>query len=221
MRSSETLNEFAGALAKAQGEMENAILNKVNPHFKSKYADLAAIRDAIIPSLAKHGIAMIQAIDSDDTGPFLTTRLVHSSGQWVESVYPLPANAKPQEFGSALTYGKRYSLASLCGISADEDDDANEANTVDVSGRNRAPVQSNGAKTAAPNGKSGKTTTADWAGAQMEKVNTFKTAAELKAWKSENQALLDALATKDPKASNVLDDLINDRLDRMSVLQAG
>lgn len=220
MKSSEQLNEFAGALAQAQGEMENATLNKVNPHFKSKYADLAAIRDAVVPALAKNKIAVIQAIDSDEQGPFLTTRLVHSSGQWVESVYPLPANAKPQEFGSALTYGKRYSLASLCGISADEDDDANEAQTTTV--QSRSPLYANGnGKTAAPAGKNGKSTAADWAEGATEAVNAAKTAAELKDWRKKNQATLDKLSQYDATAANKLNDLIDTRLDAMSTLAAG
>lgn len=222
MRSSEQLNELAGALAKAQGKMGNAILNKINPHFKSKYADLAAIRDAVSPALAENGIALLQVIDADEHGQFLTTRLVHSSGQWIESVHPLPATAKPQEFGSSLTYARRYSLAAICGISADEDDDANAAaaTTVDVSGRTSAPA-ANGARSATPNGKNGKTTAADWASGATEKVNTFKTAKELTDWKKANQATLDKLPDFDATAANKLNDLINDRLDAMSVLAAG
>lgn len=218
MRSSETLNEFAGALAKAQGEMENATLNKINPHFKSKYADLAAIRDAIVPSLAKNGIAVLQAIDSDEGGPFLSTRLVHSSGQWVESIYPLPANAKPQEFGSALTYGKRYSLASLCGISADEDDDANSAQETTVT--SRAPIYNNGPKAAAPAGKNGKSTAADWTENAIEFVNNAKTAKDLKDWRTKNEATIAKLSTYDATAANKLNDLIDQRLDAMNVLAA-
>ena len=219
MRSSEQLNELAGALAKAQGEMSNAILNKTNPHFKSKYADLAAIRDAVAPTLAKNGIALLQVIDGDENGPYLTTRLVHSSGQWVESVHPLPASAKPQEFGSSLTYARRYSLAAICGISAEEDDDANAAAETTVT--SRAPIYSNGGRTAAPNGKNGKTTAADWADNAIEAVNAAKTAAELKDWRKKNQATIDKLASYDATAANKLNDLIDTRLDAMSTLAAG
>ena len=122
-----TQSKLAGALAKAQAEMHNAPLNKVNPHFKSKYADLAAIRDAVIPALAKNGLAVVQLPAITEHGFVLITRLMHESGEVVEATYPLPANGTPQATGSALTYAKRYSLASLCGIAAEEDDDANAA----------------------------------------------------------------------------------------------
>lgn len=120
--------KLAAALAKAQGEMKNAILNKVNPHFKSKFADLAAVRDATIPSLAKHGLSIVQFTKISDGNLLLTTRLMHESGELIEGEYPLPpAGTAPQAMGSALTYAKRYCWSAMCGIAADEDDDANEA----------------------------------------------------------------------------------------------
>jgi len=125
---SEQINELADALAKAQSEMNNAPLNKTNPHFKSKYADLASIRDAVIPALSKHGLALMQYTVNTDAGLALRTRLAHSSGQWIEGEYPLPVVLdKPQAMGSALTYAKRYGMATMVGISVDEDDDANAA----------------------------------------------------------------------------------------------
>ena len=122
------------ALAAAQSEMKNAALNKTNPHFKSKYADLAAIRDAVVPVLAKHGLAITQTTGMYDGGFFLHTTLRHESGEIIESAYPLPLDvSKPQAMGSALTYARRYSLASICGISAEEDDDANAAQDAAIS----------------------------------------------------------------------------------------
>ena len=125
---SETTGEIAKALAAAQATMQNATLNKVNPHYRSKYADLAAIRDAAIPALAKQEIAVTQMVDTDDGGAVLHTMLTHSSGEWFSSTYPLPPMIdNPQKMGSALTYARRYSLAAMVGISAEEDDDANAA----------------------------------------------------------------------------------------------
>jgi len=125
----EPVNELMAALAKAQAEMSNAPFNRENPHFRSKYADLAAIRDATIPHLAKHGLSVHQVTKlNGDRDMLLLTRLGHSSGQWIESVYPLPYSDKPHIMGSALTYGRRYCWASICGIAAEEDDDANAAN---------------------------------------------------------------------------------------------
>jgi hypothetical protein len=130
MTTSENIAEIAAALAKAQASMKNAALNKVNPHFRNRYADLAAIRDAVVPELAKNGIAVVQGLGVTDGGIVgLTTRLMHTSGQWVESDILLPACADMQKMGSAITYARRYSLSAICGIAADEDDDANAAST--------------------------------------------------------------------------------------------
>jgi hypothetical protein len=125
------LNQLAAALAKAQGEMKAAVFNKVNPHFKNKYADLAAVLDAVRGPLSKNGLSVTQTMRMNGEGFFLTTMLCHASGQWLSSDYPLPVNAKPQELGSALTYARRYSLSAITGIAADEDDDAEAAQKAD------------------------------------------------------------------------------------------
>jgi hypothetical protein len=128
MRTSEQINELATALAKAQAEMKNAKLNKVNPHFKSRYADLAEIRDTVTPALSKHGIAVVHGLfPSEGNGLVVMTRLIHASGQWIESGFPI-AFDKPQTMGSAITYGRRYNLSAMTNIAADDDDDANAAN---------------------------------------------------------------------------------------------
>src|SRR5690625_4675114 len=97
LTTSETIALLSDALAKAQAEMKNAPLSKVNPHFRSKYADLPAVRDATLPALTKHGLAILQAPTVTGEGQFvLVTRLMHSSGEWIESSYPLPMGDKPQ-----------------------------------------------------------------------------------------------------------------------------
>ena len=123
MKTSEQISELAAALAVAQGMMENAIMNRTNPHFKTKYADLAAVLNAARKPLSANGLAIVQTIGDG----ILHTRLLHTSGQWIASEHPLPMSGKPQEIGSALTYARRYSLSALIGIAADEDDDANVA----------------------------------------------------------------------------------------------
>jgi hypothetical protein len=114
---SETL---ADALCRAQSQMQAAKFDKQNPHFKNKYASLASVIDAIRKPLADNGLSVVQMVQMDR----LITRLQHTSGQFLESAYPLPATPTPQQFGSALTYARRYSLSAICCISADEDDDA-------------------------------------------------------------------------------------------------
>ena len=127
MSTSENINELATALSKAQGATKNATMNRINPHFKSKYADLSSVLDAARAPLAANGLAITQTIEVANGAPLLATTLLHSSGQWLRSEYPLPATAKPHEMGSALTYARRYSLAAIICNSSDEDDDANAA----------------------------------------------------------------------------------------------
>jgi len=126
---SETTADLAAALAKAQSQMKSATFNRVNPHFKNKYADLSAVLEAIRKPLADNGLSVTQTTEVRDGGFVLVTTLHHSSGQWIASEYPLPQAAKPQELGSALTYARRYSLSAIACIAADEDDDAEGART--------------------------------------------------------------------------------------------
>jgi hypothetical protein len=128
MRTSEHINELAAADAVARGEMTHAVLNKTNPHFRSRYADLASVMDATTPALSKHKLAIVQTTDFEDGTFVLITRKTHASGQWYESVYPIPHMPdKPQAMGSALSYARRYEWATMCGIASEEDDDGNAA----------------------------------------------------------------------------------------------
>jgi hypothetical protein len=123
-----SMGKLAEALAKAQLAMGNAAKDSTNPHFRSKYADLASVREAVLPHLAANGIAVIQRIVSTTKdGVAVETMLVHSSGEWVKDHCWLPVTkADAQGFGSAITYARRYSLAAVAGIAA-EDDDGNAA----------------------------------------------------------------------------------------------
>ena len=127
LTTSEHINEIAAALAKAQGSMDNASKDRSNPAFKSKYADLASVRDAVIGPLTAAGIAVIQAPSTTAEGVVVETRFVHSSGQWLScSVGATPRAYDPQSVGSAITYLRRYGLMALASI-APEDDDGNTA----------------------------------------------------------------------------------------------
>ncbi len=127
MMQSETINELAAALAKAQGSMQNATMNRTNPHFKSKYADLSSVLDATRAPLSANGLSVVQTMQTGERGMVLRTMLMHSSGQYIATEYPLPVAQRPHEMGSALTYARRYSYAALVCNSADEDDDGNVA----------------------------------------------------------------------------------------------
>jgi len=124
MNQSENINELATALSKAQGEMQAAIKDSVNPFFKSKYADLGSIWDAARPALCAHGLCVIQSTEIVGEKVVLVTTLAHTSGQWVKSYLPLnPSKNDSQGMGSAITYLRRYSLSALVGVVCDEDDD--------------------------------------------------------------------------------------------------
>lgn len=122
-------NELFAALAKAQAEMSNPGFDSTNPHFRNKFASLAAVRNAVVPVLAKHGISMSQDLQSVEGGVACTTTLRHGSGFAISFgplVLPVSKN-DAQGFGSAATYARRYSLMAVAGVVGDSDDDANAA----------------------------------------------------------------------------------------------
>ncbi len=128
MMQSENMNELFEALSKAQSEMTGAKKGSENPFFKSKYADLHAILEAVRESLAKHSLCVIQTVNIQQEGSAaVITTLGHKSGQWIQGSCPI-INTKgdAQGMGSAITYARRYSLAAICGI-AQMDDDGNDA----------------------------------------------------------------------------------------------
>lgn len=127
MNTSETIGQLAKALAAAQIELTNPVLNKVNPHFRSKYADLANVLNSVRPILGKHNIAVMQITETLDSAILLHTRLIHTSGEWISSTYPVSHIGKHQEMGAALTYAKRQALSAMVAVAGEDDDDGNEA----------------------------------------------------------------------------------------------
>lgn len=129
MNQSQEIKDLCEALSKAQGEFKVAHKSKANPFFKSTYADLEAVVDACRPSLTKHGLSFIQMTKPLDGLLVLVTRIMHSSGQWIEGEYPVKIQKDdPQGYGAAVTYSRRYALAAALGVvSSDEDDDAEAA----------------------------------------------------------------------------------------------
>jgi hypothetical protein len=128
--------KLADALAKAQAEMKNvtkereADIKSDRGSYKYKYATLADGIDVVRAALSKHGLAFTQQTKASGDALILYTRLLHPSGEWIESEWPVGSFAKlsPQQMGSALTYARRYSLFSLVGIAGqDDDDDGNAA----------------------------------------------------------------------------------------------
>jgi len=128
MERSETIGKLSEALAKAQGEMKPASFDAQNPHFRSRYATLASIMEACRAALSQNQIAVIQGASVIEDRVIVTTMLVHASGEFISDQLSMNIQKdSPQAIGSAITYARRYSLASLAGVISDEDDDAEAA----------------------------------------------------------------------------------------------
>lgn len=118
------MKNIATALVKAQKAFGPALKSSTNPHFKSRYADLAACVEAVIDALNDNGIAMIQKCYDCAIGIMVETVFIHESGEMLEcGILQVPASKQdPQGYGSALTYARRYSLMAACGIAPEDDD---------------------------------------------------------------------------------------------------
>lgn len=209
---SEQIGDLAKALAAAQGAIKGAIKSKENPYFRFHYADLAAIMDACREALSKNGIAIVQTTDfsvspEDVLGPvaWIETTLIHSSDQWISGRYPVrPVKDDPQGLGSAITYARRYALAAITGVVADNDDDDGEA----ASGRGGGEVppkditrptpkpkeKSEGAKEHDQKAMQAAIKFAQDACVELEKLTLKK---QLTAWLSTNQPKVDKLKSYD------------------------
>jgi hypothetical protein len=145
--SSDSIGAIGAALAKAQGAMKNALADSENPHFKSHYANLASVWDAIRKPLADNNLSVGQIIWQIEGEWTVITTLVHSSGEWLKSHFPvLAAQRTSQGMGAAVTYARRFSLSAMVGVAQVEDDDG-QADS-------RAPVQKPPSKPPTPPPKS-------------------------------------------------------------------
>ena len=119
------INELATALAKAQGVIESASMDKENPFFKSKYADLFSVWGACRQALSSNGLSVVQIPRMANGKCHVMTMMMHLSGQWVKGeLSATPTKQDPQGIGSCITYLRRYSLAAMVGV-CPEDDDGN------------------------------------------------------------------------------------------------
>lgn len=129
MRTSETVKEIFAALAKAQAKIKGAMKDSDNPFFKSKYADLASVIEAVRVPFAENSLCCVQSVSTEPEThfPIVTTRVAHSSGEWLEDAVTVPiSKMDAQSIGSATTYMRRYSLSAMAGV-AQVDDDGNAA----------------------------------------------------------------------------------------------
>ena len=124
---SDKIDKLAAALSKAQSQMKGAEKKSINPFFNSGYADLHTVIESSFPHLTKNGLSVIQGNESRPGEFFVTTMLLHESGQWIKSKLKMPIEkVTAQSIGSTITYGRRYGLSAITGI-AQYDDDGNIA----------------------------------------------------------------------------------------------
>jgi len=146
MNKSEQINELAKALAEVQADLKPAKFDSVNPFYKSKYASLGSVIEAA-KILTEHGLSYAQFPISEGWYVGVENILMHTSGQWISEKFLMPLDMESknpiQESGKALTYARRYGLASLIGIYSDEDTDGNKPTQTENKPRTRRPEASN------------------------------------------------------------------------------
>lgn len=148
MQHSDSIKEIFGAFSKFRAQVKQPAKTAKNPYFNAKYVTLEGVMQAIDEALPGTGLAYSQLVENGENGVGVSTLITHSSGEWM--LYgPLtlaPTKRDPQGQGSAITYAKRYQLASAFGISSDIDDDGNAGtfeNNRQQSGYQRQPAQNN------------------------------------------------------------------------------
>jgi len=149
VKTSDSIVKLSGALCQAQAANNGALKDSTNPFFKSKYADLESVIEAIRLPFATNGLSFIQGVLLESK--VVATRIIHASGEWIETYYPLDCKewTNPQSVGSAMTYAKRYGLQAAAGIPTVDDDGNSAAVKPSVSN----PIQA--AKAEYKNGNSG------------------------------------------------------------------
>jgi hypothetical protein len=125
---SDEIKDLAAALAKAQGQLQDAAKDATNPQFRSRYANLASVRDVLRKPLSDNGLSYVQLVRGGQGKVEVETMLMHASGQFIGECLVLPTTSNTaQATGSAITYARRYALMALVGAAAAEDDDDGEA----------------------------------------------------------------------------------------------
>lgn len=150
MKTSDQINELSAAMAKAQGKFPEIVKDK-KVEVKNKegkylysyfYAELSTIVSAVRPALAESGLSIAQGMSGD--GNYCVTRILHSSGQWIETQYPFVAKESDmQALGGGFTFARRYAISALLGIATETDDDASKVagKNAEISGGPNSPAQ--------------------------------------------------------------------------------
>jgi hypothetical protein len=199
--------EFATALVKAQTTVSNVAKDAANPHFKSRYASLAVVRDAVYPAFNNVGIAIIQTPHTGENGAVsVETILMHESGEIIEFAGPAVIPSKPdaQGVGSCITYLRRYNLLAITGIApADEDDDGNAASIVGtaagkkVMAKRATPPKNENSEQEKDESSSATGPTEEWLKNSITIVQNVDSLDKLTDWWKMNQQHMQALSKED------------------------
>jgi len=208
---SESIANLAASLAKAQAVIEGAVKGKVNPAFKTKYADLASVWEACREALTDNGLSVVQSPGHLNEGRMeMTTMLLHASGEWMRGSLTIPlGKVDAQAYGSAVTYGRRYALAAFVGVAPD-DDDGNAATAAKPEALRPEPKQ---APTAPP-------TLAERADRLAATLKGLKTVDEVRRAYARASALCADLDASDPERLAEIEALYTMRIDDLEVRNA-
>lgn len=206
MQTSEAIDQLATALAKAQAAMENPPKNrevevrtKQGGTYKFKYTTLDTVIDTIRKPLSDNGIAFLQSLQTVEGKLRLATRVMHSSGQWLETETPvMVSDDGMQALGSAQTYAKRYALSALFGLAADEDDDGNAGDGNTVKDAKKAPAKPVQAappapKPEAPKAKTPQALAADWVAKAKADIADMVSADDVDGFLRDNTRFVESL----------------------------
>lgn len=210
MRTSDKIDELAKALAKAQAKIKHASKDNINPHFKSRYADLASCMEAIREPFAENGLAISQPLSNEDNKVKCTTILMHESGQWLASdMLMTPVNNLPQTLGSCATYLRRYMVLAISGVAPD-DDDGNAASGKGTKDEGKDNNENNNSSTTSQN-MAQKTAKPAMASSQVSTAGNTAAGSQVVKWSKHNaghqKKIIDFLKSK--KQENMLTQLIN------------
>lgn len=183
---------FAEAFVALQAEIKPAIKDATNPAFRSKYADLGAVWEAVKEPLKTNGFAVIQMPQFEGETMYLETILLHTSGEKMSGRYPLkPMKHDPQGYGSAITYARRYSICAILGVIADEDDDGNAASQRTPPATVTKPVETKSGQYEDPDGQM-----QAWIDQQTKFLTNCETLADVQAWEESRADAMKRLHNK-------------------------
>ena len=199
MSMSESITELAKALAMAQSEIKGAAKDSTNPHFKTKYADLASVWDACREPLTKNGLSVAQSTRMEGNAVVVITMLLHSSGEYIRGEISLPpTKPDPQGHGSAITYARRYALAAMVGIAPEDDDGVGASAPANPDTNSKR----DGASSATPQAAAGKGSPEAWTAAYVAGLTPLESMAALNVYTAKHS---DALVRLDKVSPDLRD----------------